>query len=152
MSVPVVVPDASVLLKWVVPSRDERDADRALLLRSAIADEHVRALVPALWLYEVGNTAARRFPAHAQQWLSAMVKFGLQEAQPSERWLATVLDLTSRYDTTFYDAAYHATALVHGGVLVTADSRSIKLAQKQGAIISLTDWQPPEPRAKRRSR
>jgi hypothetical protein len=31
MSVPVVVPDASVLLKWVLPSEDEPDADKALM-------------------------------------------------------------------------------------------------------------------------
>ncbi len=61
----VVVPDASVILKWALPSCDEPDADRALLLRNAIRDDLVRAVVPSLWLYEVGNTVARRFPAHA---------------------------------------------------------------------------------------
>jgi predicted nucleic acid-binding protein len=150
MPLPIVVPDASVLVKWMVPPNDEIDTDRALLLRSAIVEERVRALVPALWLYEVGNTAARRFPAHAPQWLSTMMRFGLEEARPSERWLAAALDLTSRYGTTFYDAAYHATALVHGGVLVTADSRYFTLAQNQGAIISLGDWQSPERKTKRR--
>ena len=62
MPIPLVVPDASVLLKWVLPSDDEPDADKALLLRAAIVNEAVRALLPALWLYEVGNTIARRFP------------------------------------------------------------------------------------------
>jgi predicted nucleic acid-binding protein len=81
-----------------------------------------------------------------------MMKFGLEEVQPSERWLATPSDLTSRYGTTFYDAAYHATALVHGGVLVTADSRYVTLAQRHGSIILLSDWQPPAPTPKRRGR
>src|ERR1700733_1091432 len=100
MSVPLVVPDASVLLKWVLPSDDEPDADKALLLRSAILDDEAHALVPALWLYEVGNTIARRFPTHASQWLTAMMKFGLEEAPSSERWLTTVLTLTARYGAT----------------------------------------------------
>ena len=47
MAMPLVVPDASVLLKWVLPSNDEPDADQALLLRNAILDEDVDALVPA---------------------------------------------------------------------------------------------------------
>jgi hypothetical protein len=47
MAMPLVVPDASVLLKWVLPSNDEPDADQALLLRTAILDEEVHALVPA---------------------------------------------------------------------------------------------------------
>ncbi len=50
MPVPLVVPDASVILKWVLPSDDEPDADKALVLRDAILEEDVRALVPALWL------------------------------------------------------------------------------------------------------
>jgi hypothetical protein len=61
----VVVPDASVILKWALPSCDEPDADQAVLLRNAIRDDLVRAVVPGLWLYEVGNTVARRFPTHA---------------------------------------------------------------------------------------
>ena len=61
MPVPLVVPDASVLLKWVLPCDTEPDADKALLLRAAIQDEAVDALLPALWLYEAGNTIARRF-------------------------------------------------------------------------------------------
>jgi len=62
MQTPLGLPDASVLLKWVLPSDDEPDADNVLLLRAAILDEAVHALLPPLWLYEVSNTVARRFP------------------------------------------------------------------------------------------
>jgi predicted nucleic acid-binding protein len=141
MAVPLVVPDASVLLKWVLPSNDEPDADKALLLRSAIVDESVRALVPALWLYEVGNTIARRFPMHASGWLSALMKFGLKEAPPSQPWLAKSLELTSRYEVSFYDAAYHALALIHDGLLVTADRRYVTRVTEPGSVISLSEWQ-----------
>ena len=96
MQTPLVVPDASVLLEWVLPSDDEPDADKALLLRTAILDEAVHAILPALWLYEVGNTVARRFPMHASGWLSALIKFGIEEVLPSSRWLAKTLELTSR--------------------------------------------------------
>src|SRR5438270_13687047 len=123
MPIPLVVPDASVLLKWVLPSDDEPDADKALLLRAAIRDEAVDALLPALWLYEVGNTIARRFPMHASRWLSALMKFGLEEALPSPPWLAKTLELTCRYEVSFYDAAYHALAVIHTGMFVTADIR-----------------------------
>ena len=141
MAVPLVVPDASVLLKWVLPSNDEPDADKALLLRSAIVDESVRALVPALWLYEVGNTIVRRFPMHASGWLSALMKFGLKEAPPSQPWLAKSLELTSRYEVSFYDAAYHALALIHDGLFVTADRRYVTRVTEPGSVISLGEWQ-----------
>jgi predicted nucleic acid-binding protein len=147
----VVVPDASVILKWALPSGEEPDADRALLLRNAIRDDVVRAIVPSLWIYEVGNTVARRFPTHAGAWLSALVKFGLEESPVSPRWLAQILELTAHYPVSFYDAAYHATALVHGGVFVTADERYQELTLPHGAVVTLHDWMPPRgPGPKRR--
>jgi predicted nucleic acid-binding protein len=152
MALPIVVPDASVILKWALPLEHEADAERALLLRTFIAQERVRALVPALWLYEVGNTVSRRFPAHASQWLPTLTKFGLEEAQPTERWLTATLDLIARYGGTFHDAAYHAVALVYGGVFVTSDSQYIARTVTDGGIMLLADWQPAAAHAKRRGR
>jgi predicted nucleic acid-binding protein len=146
----LVVLDASVLLKWVLPSDEEPDADKALLLRAAILDETVQVLVPALWIYEVGNTVARRFAAHAEAWLSALVKFGLEEAPPSQAWLAKTLELTSRYEVSFYDASYHALALVHKGSFVTADTKYVTRTAQAGSVIALNSWQPPHPPASRR--
>ena len=139
----VVVPDASVILKWALPSDAEPDADRAVLLRNAIRDDLVRAVVPSLWLFEVGNTVARRFPLHARAWLSALVKFGLEEQTVSPQWLRQVVDLTERYPVSFYDAAYHATAIVQGGVFVTADERYVSQVSSHGAVVALQDWDPP---------
>jgi predicted nucleic acid-binding protein len=149
MPTPLVVPDASVLLKWVLPSDDEPDADRAIFLRDAILDETVRAVLPALWLYEVGNTVARRFPAQAAVWLSALMKFSIEEVAPSGPWLEKALELTGRYAVTFYDAAYHSLAIVHGGVLVTADDRYVERAAESGFITALSEWRPPSVRSPR---
>ncbi|MGH8226504.1 MAG: type II toxin-antitoxin system VapC family toxin [Steroidobacteraceae bacterium] len=148
---PLVVPDASVMLKWVLPSDDEADADKALLLRAAILDETVHALVPALWLYEVGNTVARRFPTHAQTGLSALMRFGLEEQPPSQAWLSKALELINHHDVSFYDAAYHAVALLHKGLFITADVHYVGRAAASGSVISLSDWQPPAPPARRRA-
>lgn len=141
----LVVPDASVVLKWVLPSDDGPDADKALLLRAALLDETVHALVPSLWLHEVGNTVARRFPMQAQAWLSALMKFGLEELPPSQAWLTKALELIHDHDVSFYDAAYHAIALLHKGLFVTADVRYVVRAAASGSVVSLRDWQPPAP-------
>jgi predicted nucleic acid-binding protein len=143
MSLPVVVPDASVLLKWVLPGEEEPGADRALLLRDAIVGETLRAFVPALWIYEVGNTIARRFPIQASDWLSALLKFGLSEIGLSQRWLSKTLELTHRHDVSFYDAAYHSIALLYGGIFVTADARYATRAESSGAVTILGEWDPP---------
>ena len=121
----------------------EPDADKALLLRAAIQDEAVDVLLPALWLYEVGNTIARCFPTHASSLVSALMKFGLEEALPSQVWLVKILELTQRYEVSFYDAAYHALALLHKGVFVTADIRYVNRVRDAGSVIALSEWRPP---------
>ena len=149
MALPIVVPDASVILKWVLPSADEPDADQALLLRTSVVEERVRALVPSLWIYEVGNTISRRFPTQAANWLAALAKFGLQDAPRSDKWLTTTLGLVSHFGCTFYDAAYHAVALNNKGEFVTADHRYVNLAGDAGGVTLLGNWRAPTNRRQR---
>ena len=79
----------------------------------------------------------------------ALMKFGIEEVPPSNPWLAKTLELVSRHDVTFYDAAYHSIALVHGGVFVTADSRYLSHLADSRAVIALADWQPPQTPSRR---
>ena len=136
----LVVPDASVLLMWVLPSDDEPDLVQALALRDSIADGHVRAVVPSLWIYEVGNTLARRQPERAERSLDVLSRFDLEHSPRSPRWLESVLHLTQRYGVTFYDASYHAHAIVGRGIFVTADERYVERAGRAGFVMSLCEW------------
>ena len=106
-------------------------------------------ILPPLWIYEVGNTVARRFPAQAEAWLSALLKFGLEEMPASKAWLTKALELTSRHEVSFYDAAYHALALVHKGLFVTADAKYANRAAESGSVIALSEWETPYPSTSR---
>ena len=139
----IVVPDASVLLMWVLRTSDEPDTEKALALRQAAITGAVILVVPRLWLYEVGNTLTRRFPAQARSLLEALLDFGPTEARRSPRWLRQTVSLATQHGVTFYDAAYHATALVRGGVFVTADERYVRRAESAGGVVLLRDWNPP---------
>lgn len=138
---PVVVPDASVILKWVLPPVEESDVEQAIRLRDAIADGQVRAIVPDLWVYELGNTLARRFPKSAEAMLETLMRFDFDIGPASQEWMRQVLDLTRRYGVTFYDAAYHALAVIHHGVFVTADERYLRHTASARHVKHLRDWQ-----------
>jgi predicted nucleic acid-binding protein len=144
MAIPIVIPGASVLLKWVLPSEEDAHADNARLIRSAILNSTVYALVPPLWIYEVGNTVARRFPQQAQAWLSALMKFAIEEAPASKPWLIKTLELTQKHNVSFYDASYHALAIVNDGCFVTADTLYVTKTASSGSVIALNDWRPAE--------
>ena len=139
----IVTPDASVLLKWVLPGDDEQDTDAALALRDEAVAGAVDLVVPQLWIYEVGNTLARRFPDDAEELLASLTDFGLTEAKLDSRWRTRTVSLSVTYGVAFYDAAYHAVALGLGGVFVTADERYVRRASAAGGISSLRLWRMP---------
>jgi len=139
---PVIVPDASVLLKWILRSRDEPDRDRALELKTAWLDDACELVVPSLWVFEVGNILGLKQPATATSLLQAMLDLGLREESP-HGYAAAIVDLMHRHRVTFYDAAYHALAIRHRGMMITADRAYVKRAGREGHVALLNDWRPP---------
>lgn len=139
MAGPLFVPDASVLLKWVLNSDDEPETGRALELKSAWLADACEVVVPALWLYEVGNVVGLKQPDHAGELMAAMTLLGLPEAAP-QVFVGEALRLMKDRRVTFYDAAYHATALVREGVLVTADAAYLRKARAEGRAVHVAEW------------
>lgn len=138
----VIVPDASVILKWVLPEVDEPCAAQALALRQHYADNEVTFAVPSLWRYEVGNTLARKYPQHAYDDLRDLQAMAMPEANLSDEWLEQACALTRRFPVAFYDAAYHALAIVESGLFVTADERYLRAVGPSASACHLADWQP----------
>lgn len=144
----VVVPDASVLLKWVLRSDDEPDGDRALGLKTAWLDDRCQLVVPSLWVFEVGNVLGLKHPATAGSLLQAMIDLGIPEETP-HGYVAAIVSLMRERRVTFYDAAYHALAIHHGGTLLTADGAYVNKAAGAGHVSLLSDWRPPPSRRPR---
>ena len=139
----IVTPDASVLLKWVLPAEDEQDTDAALDLRGEAEAGTLDLVVPQLWIYEVGNTLARRFPEDAGELLASLADFRLTEAKLDARWRARAVSLSVRYGVAFYDAAYHAVA--HGLRACSSRRTSGMCAAPRGpgGISCLRVWRTP---------
>ena len=137
-----IVLDASVILKWLLedPTK-EPDTEKALALMEAVVRGKLEILQPVHWLIEVAAVAARLTPQTAVQdvgMLSAM-QFPTSD-DPTVLLRATALAIET--DHHLFDTLYHAVALEHGdAVLVTADDRYRRKAERYGMIVALADWQ-----------
>jgi predicted nucleic acid-binding protein len=139
--VALIVPDASVLLKWTLRAAAEEHRERALILqRSWLSGTH-DLVVPTLWVYEVGNVLAVKQPGQVEALLESMMELRLPEVPPVD-YLKDILQLIRRFRVTFYDAAYHALALARGGLMLTADRRYVDRAGAAGRVQLLDDWEP----------
>lgn len=137
----VVVPDASVLLKWVLQSDEEPDRRQAQALKDAWLNESCDLVVPSLWSFEVGNVLGQKRPVAAEALLQAMVDLGLRESPP-HGYLRAIVALMRQYRVTFYDAAYHALAIHLRGTMITADAAYVRKAGGAGQVALLRDWHP----------
>lgn len=136
----LIVADASVVVKWLVPEReDEHDAERALRLLSAYRADRVRFLQPMHWLAEVAAVVVRLSPATAARKVAALhtMNVPILNSQPM---LLQACRLAMELDHHLFDTLYHAVALEAEAVLVTADERYFNKAQARGRIVRLEDY------------
>jgi predicted nucleic acid-binding protein len=140
----VLVPDASVLLKWILRSANEPDRDRALDLKTAWKEDACELAVPTLWVCGVGNILGLKHPAAAASLLQAMLDLGIRE-EALRGYAAAILSLMRTHTVTSYDAAYHALAIRHHGTMITADRAYVRKAPSAGHVTLLNDWQAPTP-------
>ncbi len=138
----IVVPDASVILKWGFRSPGEGDRDKAGGILDAWLDGKLELLLPRLWAFEVGNVLALKNPAHAAAIMDIFIGYDIAEADTSPELCREAFALMKSYRVTFYDAVYHAVALLHQGVFVTADEVYYRRTRDKGRIALLRDWKP----------
>lgn len=115
-------------------------AREARQIRDGYLDGAHELLVPTLWLFEVGNILSIKLPRQAASQLELLCDLALSEYAPAGDWRALVLSLVHEHRVTFYDASYHATAMLAGGHLVSADSRYLRKVGQLGHTLFLGDW------------
>ncbi len=136
----IFVPDASILLKWVLPAAGEAFWQEAIALRRAFVEQRIELSVPSLWIYEVGNTVTRRHPESAGRHLGAIKRLGMREIHPDDAMVDQMLELSLHHKVTFYDAAYHALAIAQNGIFVTADEKYLQVSGGGNRAIHIKDW------------
>jgi len=123
-----LVLDASVAVKWCLPSRREELVAEAEELLASFRREEVRFLVPDLFWVEVANAlwkAVRRNEISSNNAAAAMSflhDLGLATL-PSTDIVPQALDFAIAHDRAVYDSLYVALAMQSRSNLITADER-----------------------------
>ena len=137
----IVVPDASVILKWVLEREDEPGHAQAMKLQEAMLAENIEIRVPTLWRYEVGNVLGLKKPVMATELMGALLAYEFDEVPLRTEYALAVLEhMQEVKGVTFYDAAYHVLALRTKGLYLTADTAYVKRAKRKGHVSLLSEW------------
>lgn len=124
----VLVVDASVAVKWILPPVREPLSREAADLLERYSRNEVQFIVPDLFWSECGNVfckAARqgRFTVEAAENAVISLMSLHFPTVPSKSLLDQALLIAINFERTLYDALYVALAIKVRGQLVTADER-----------------------------
>lgn len=136
-----IVPDASIILKWVLPQESEPYWKQAWLISQAFYNNEIDLLVPSLWVYEVGNVLTIKHPEVAKALLVNLANLHLPVSQPTSRLIELTTTLVARHSVTFYDASYHALAMTSDALFVTADEKFLRKVANDPYCQHIRDWQ-----------
>jgi len=131
-----LVPDTSVVLKWV--RQEEILADRALGLLQGYLDGQSQISVPALLGYEFGDILRYKADlptAQVETAIQALFDLELEWIAQSPTMIRRAVVIAREHDTSVYDATFAALAEGIGATFVTADER---LARQLTALQYVT--------------
>jgi predicted nucleic acid-binding protein len=138
----IVVPDASVVLKWVDRIPGEKDRKHADALLDAWLNGRLEIVVPRLWAFEVANVLGREDPSRAGPTMEELLGYRFEEEDTTPELCRTAFGLMKEFGVTFYDAVYHAVALLRKGVFVTADEAYFRRTAARGGVVPLREFGP----------
>lgn len=135
-----LVVDASVIIKWALPDPDqEPHVDHAVALLEEIRAGRIDLLQPPHWLAEVAAVLTRLRPPVVEEVIDLLAVLKVEVVEDAaiyKRASRIAQDLGKHV----FDSLYHAVALEHGAVLVSADSNYYRKARRLGGLIPLALW------------
>jgi predicted nucleic acid-binding protein len=137
---PLIIADSSVLIKWCV--KEEEDREQVIKMQRDFIDDKFNILVPLLVDWEINNFLGRNFtPEIASSKYSNFKMLQLTGAMLTPELSHLAFEIVKKFPgVSFYDASYHALALNHPGLFLTADKKYYDKAKKLGNIMLLKDY------------
>lgn len=140
----IVVVDSCVFAKMIV---DEDDTDEALAFFAHAKLGGFFLSAPSLFLYEVLALASpsKAGSEGAHRLLLGMLSAGFELIEINDSVVRKALEISNSGHPkagypSFYDSAYHALALVSGGVFLTSDKRHAAKTIAFGGVVLLENW------------
>ena len=140
----IVVVDSCVFAKLVV-EEDDTDEALAFFAHARLGDFFLSA--PSLFLYEALALASpyKTGSQGAYRLLLGMLNSGFELVEIGDEVIRKALEISNTGHPktgypSFYDAAYHALALVSGGVFLTSDKRHTAKTDTFGGVVLLENW------------
>jgi predicted nucleic acid-binding protein len=136
----IIVPDASIILKWAFQSSNEEGRDKALDILTFWLAGKGEIMLPKLWVFEVGNVLGLKNTQFAQEIMEIFIGYRFPEHETTLELCRETFKLMNQYRVTFYDAIYHAVALLKKGTMITMDKAYYRKAAKAGNVVMLEDF------------
>jgi len=134
--------DASVLVKWYAPEKEE-NLERAHELYKAVQGFEIRAITSDLLIFELSNAllkGKRHKVLEVQEALRAFFQTSIELIPTDSLLVDSAVEIAGRYQLTVYDAIYVALAKRFGCRLLTANPRCHSKV-KDGTILLLKDFE-----------
>ncbi len=139
-----IVLDSCVFSKQFL---EESDSYQANALIDRLIENKVHIFVPSLFIYEVLATVnIGNYPVNeAYDLITDFQKTQLHIIELDAPYIEKTLAIceTGHIKSgfpSFYDACYHALAIIHDCHFITADKRHFHKTQHLGHIVLLSDW------------
>ncbi|HET6351523.1 MAG TPA: type II toxin-antitoxin system VapC family toxin [Coriobacteriia bacterium] len=131
---PIVVVDASVVVKWFLTDDEDGVAEAAELLAEHAASR-ARLVAPALLAHEVFGVFVRRLPrAEVQGAIDAFFDVDVHLIPADRLLLHDAAELVARRQVAAFDSTYVALAQVLDCELATADRRLARTVGKSARL------------------
>jgi len=119
----IIVPDASIILKWALRDEEETERDKASSILYSFIEGRYEIVLPSLWVYEVGNILGMKHPESSKEIMDILLDFEFEEYRMSKDICRLIFELINNLRVTFYDASYHALAIQQKGTFITSDKK-----------------------------
>ena len=133
--------DASVLVKWYAPEKEE-NLEHAHKLYKAVQSFEVRAITSDLLIFELSNAllkGKKHKASEVQEALRAFFQTSIEPIPTDPLLIDSAVEIAERRQLTVYDAIYVALAKRFGCQLLTANPRCHSKI-KDGTILLLKDF------------